>query len=468
MKLLSNCLVIVLIIVLIILSALSCRKTSFISSPNASLSLSTDTLHFDTVFTTTGSVTQSFKIFNENDQKLRLSQIRLMGADSSPFKINVDGTAGVSFSDVELEPLDSVYIFVSATINPNAANLPFIVQDSILIDYNGNNKYVQLQAFGQNAHFFRNKKITADSIWNNDLPFVILEGLSVDSNVTLTINQGCKIYCHADAPLIVKGTLKVNGEVYDSTRVIFSGDRLDPGYRDLPAAWPGIYFTASSMNNVLTYAIIKNAYQGIITESSVTINPKITLNQCIIDNIYDAGIASITSSIKAVNCLISNCGSNISIAGGGNYSFDFCTVASYATAFIDHKNPVLFVSNSYNENQTFALSARFRNCIFYGQGGLVANELVVDKKASANPFDITFQNVLYKNKDNATDPLFTNSIKNQLPQFDSIDASKKIFNFHLKPSSPAIDKGVPTDVTIDLDGKTRGTLNLPDLGCYEQ
>ncbi|MEJ7683488.1 MAG: hypothetical protein WKG06_37655 [Segetibacter sp.] len=118
----------------------------------------------------------------------------------------------------------------------------FIVQDSILVNYNGNSKYLQLQAFGQNANFFRNQRVTADSIWNNDLPFVILGGISVDSNVTLTINKGCKIYCHADAPFIVKGTLKVNGDVYDSTRVIFRGDRLDPYYRDLPAAWPGIYF----------------------------------------------------------------------------------------------------------------------------------------------------------------------------------------------------------------------------------
>lgn len=456
-----------LIIVLLVLIAFSCRKTSFTNSPNAALSFSTDTLHFDTVFTTTGSVTQSFKIFNQNGQKLRLSQIRLMGGASSPFKLNVDGTAGAGFSNIELEPNDSVYVFVSVTINPNAANLPFVVQDSILVNFNGNSRYFQLQAFGQNAHFFKNQRITADSTWKNDLPFVILGSLSVDSNVTLTINKGCKIYSHSDAPFIVNGTLKVNGEAYDSTRATFSGDRLDPDYRDLPGSWPGIYFTASSINNELTYAIIKNAYQGIITQSSITANPKITLNQCIIDNIYDAGIMSAGSSIKAVNCLISNCGSNISIAAGGSYSFDFCTVASFATDYIDHKNPVLSISNSYQQNQTFPLYAQFRNCIFYGEGGLVPNEVVVNKEASANPFNVTFQNVLYKNKDDTIDPLFTNSLKNKLPEFDSIDAGRRIFDFHLKPTSQAIKKGITTGVTIDLDGKPRGTIT-PDLGCYQQ
>jgi hypothetical protein len=455
-------------IFLFIIIAFSCKKTSFIGTPDASTSFSADTLHFDTVFTTAGSVTQSFKIFNQNARKLRLSEIKLMGGASSAYKINVDGTAGESFSDIELEPNDSVYVFVSVTINPNTTNLPFIVQDSILVNYNGNNKYVQLQAFGQNAHFLSNQKITKDSVWNNTVPFVILGSLSVDSNVTLTINKGCKIYSHANAPFIVNGTLKVNGEKYDSTRVIFSGDRLDAGYNDLPASWPGIYFTESSINNVLTYAIIKNAYQGIIAGPATNFNLKITLNQCIIDNIYDAGIISVASSIKAVNCLITNCGSNISIAAGGSYLFNHCTVASYANAYIDHKNPVLFITNAFDQNQTFALAAHFRNCIFYGEGGIVENEVVADKKPSADVFDVTFENVLYKNKDNTIDPLFTNSIKNQSPQFDSIDAGRRIFNFHLQPASPAIDTGIVTGVSIDLDGKTRGTLNLPDLGCYEQ
>ena len=457
-----------LVIILSVLFAASCRKTSFITSPNASVTFSTDTLHFDTVFTTAGSITQSFKIFNQNDQKLRLSAVRLMGDGSSPFKINVDGTAGTNFSDIELEPNDSVYVFVSVTINPGAANLPFIVRDSILVNYNGRNQYFQLEAFGQNAHFLRNQRVTADTVWTNDLPFVILGSLSVDSNATLTINKGSKIYSHSDAPFIVNGSLKVNGEVDDSTRVTFSGDRLDEGYRDLPAAWPGIYFTASSVNNQLTYAVIKNAYQGIITQSTITADAKISLDRCIIDNIYDAGILSIGSSIKAVNCLISNCGSNISISAGGSYSFDFCTVASFATDYINHKNPVLSISNSYGQNQTLPLFARFRNCIFYGDGGLVANEVVVNKSTTTYPFDLTFQNVLYKNTDASIDQLFTNSIKNESPQFDTIDGGRRIFDFHLKPTSPAIDRGVATGVNIDLDGRPRGTSNLPDLGCYEQ
>ncbi|HEX8356907.1 MAG TPA: choice-of-anchor Q domain-containing protein [Segetibacter sp.] len=448
----------------------ACTKTSFIESAGALVSLSTDTLHFDTVFTTLGSVTQSFKIFNQNNQKLRFSSIQLMGGSSSAFKINVDGTAGENFSNIELEPNDSIYVFVSATINPRAANLPFLVRDSILVQYNGQERFVQLEAFGQNANFLRNRRITRDTTWNNDLPFVILDGVLVDSNATLTINKGCRIYSHANAPFIVNGTLQVNGEADETSRVVFRGDRLDPLYADLPASWPGIYFTSSSKDNVLNYTTIKDAYQGIIAELPATVNrPKLTLNQCIIDNIYDAGITSFASSIKATNCLISNCGTNITFSAGGNYEFDHCTVVSYSNFFINHKSPVLQITNAY-QNDIFPLSASFRNCIFYGEGGPVDNEVVVTKKGTpgTNDFRVLFTNVLYQNKNEQPAAVFNNSKREVNPDFLEVETTKRTFNFHLKPTSAAINAGIVTGVTIDLTGKSRGASGLPDLGCYEE
>lgn len=445
----------------------SCRKTSFIESKDALLTTSADTLHFDTVFTTTGSVTRVFKIFNLNNQKLRLSNVKLMGGNASAFKLNVDGTAGISFNNLEIAPNDSIYVFVSVTVNPTAANLAFIVQDSILINYNGNNRYVQLDAFGRNAVFYRSRRITKSETWTNALPIVIIGGVSVDSNITLTIQKGTKIYCHADAPVIINGSLKVNGEKFDSTRVTFAGDRLDQDYRDFPGSWPGIFFSSSSKDNVLNYAVVKNAYQGIITTSpSPGASAKITLNQCIINNIYDAGIISSASNISATNCLISNCGTNIAIVSGGIYNFNHCTVVSYDNLFLAHKNPVLFISNANEVNQPLDLNATFRNSIFYGEG-VAQNEIVVDKKGTT-PFNLVFDNVLYKVKDNPAAGTFTNPIKNQPPQFDSIDAGKRYFDFHLKATSPAIDKVVSITTSIDLDGKPRGVSGPADIGCYER
>ncbi|MEI8059808.1 MAG: hypothetical protein WCG67_06580, partial [Ferruginibacter sp.] len=140
----------------------SCKKDSFITSPDARLYINADTLKYDTVFTTTGSITKSFKIINQNDQKLRLSKVKLMGGTGSSFKINVNGTATSEVSDLEIAANDSIYIFVAVTINPNTANLPFVVSDSILISYNNNQRFVQLQAYGQNANFLLNTTVTGN------------------------------------------------------------------------------------------------------------------------------------------------------------------------------------------------------------------------------------------------------------------------------------------------------------------
>ena len=117
----------------------SCKKENFITSPQARLGVSADTLFYDTVFTTAGSITKSFKIFNLNDKKLRLSQVKLMSGSASAFKINVDGISAAEVNNIEIAPDDSIYVFVQVNVNQTTANLAFIIRDSIIINYNGNN-----------------------------------------------------------------------------------------------------------------------------------------------------------------------------------------------------------------------------------------------------------------------------------------------------------------------------------------
>lgn len=454
----------------------SCKKESFITSSDALLRTSVDTLHYDTVFTTVGSITQSFKIFNANDQKLRLSNIQLMGGSSSFFKINVDGVAGTSFNDVEINANDSLYVFATVTINPNANNLPFVVQDSIRINYNGNTTFVQLDALGQNAHFLRDKRITTDSTWKNDLPYVILGSVLVDSAKTLTINKGCKIYFHADAPMIVNGTLKAIGDKNDLDRIKFSGDRLDDPYKYFPGSWPGIYFNRSSKDNEMQYCIIKNAYQGTIVLNPPPFpntNTKLSLKECILDNIYDVAVGGSNTSIDARNCLITNCGYNVFITAGGTYSFNQCTLASYGSNYLSHKYPVLTISNVVSGNITDNLNCSIKNSIIYGEGGIVDDEISIIKPTStATTFNVSFDNILYKMKssDPTTATFSGNKLKNIAPVFDSIDVGNRFYNFRLSPTSPCINKAaanVPV-ITFDLDGNARTLGTLPDLGCYEK
>ncbi|HEV8283580.1 MAG TPA: choice-of-anchor Q domain-containing protein [Chitinophagaceae bacterium] len=455
----------------------ACKKESFITSPDAQVTVTVDSLKYDTVFTTAGSITQAFKIINENNQKLKISSVKLIGGSSSSYKINADGFTGPEINDLEVAANDSIYVFVSVVINQNTNNLPFVIRDSIMINYNGTDRWVQLEAWGQNAHFFRNKRISANETWTNDLPYVILGSLYVEPDKILTIDKGCRIYVHADAPIIVDGSLQINGLKDSTDRVYFRGDRLDDPYKDFPASWPGIFFGTSSKDNIFNYAVLKNAYQAIAAQdlASNAPNPKVTLNECIIDNAYDAGIITLNSSVYGRNCLISNCGKNLYLLKGGNYQFVHCTVASYSNNYILHKDPVLFASNyiiANNVPQPASLTALFRNCIFWGEGGFLddSDEVVIAKNPSAG-LNVNFDGVLWKiqktNPTSISGVTANGIINNQPPLFDSINVSKRYYDFRLQASSPAKDKGVNASITIDLDGASR-PVGPPDLGCYEK
>jgi len=459
------------IIVILFLGMASCKKESFITSPDATIYISADTIKYDTVFVTAGSITQSFKIFNTNNQKLLLSQVKLMGGSQSAFNININGIAADQLNNIEIAANDSIYVFVSVTINPNSNNLPFIISDSISVKYNGNEKFVQLQAYGQNAHFLTHEIIEGNVTWTNDLPYVILGSLQIDTTATLNINAGCKIYTHADAPILVDGTMKINGE--KNSEVIFNGDRLDADYKDLPASWPGIYFRSTSNNNEMTFAIIKNANQAIVVSApSINANPKLNIHQCIIDNAFDAGLLIKNSFVNVDNSLISNCGNNINIINGGEYQFTNCTAAAYSNLFMLHLNPVLQVNNFSYENGniiTNDISATFTNCIFWGDGGIIDDEVMVNKEGN-NLFNVIMSNCLYKSANGINNAVLNSNIINEDPIFDSIDVVKNYYDFRIIKaiSSPAIDNGGNISFPLDLDNQPRQSGIITDIGCYEK
>ena len=446
----------------------SCQKHSDLSGSNR-LFLSADTLYFDTLFTTTGSVTQQVKLINANNEGITINSISLMGGSSSPFVINIDGNPGPNASGLYIGGNDSMYIFVNVLIPKGSVSTPFIVLDSIRISYTGGQQFIQLNAWGQNAHFLKNAEINSDTVWANDLPFVIYGGLHIDSNATLTIQAGTHIYLHADAPIIVDGSLNLLGESPDSLRVYFTGDRLDYPYSGYPGSWPGIYFNKSSKDNVLNYASFQNGNHTLVTEGPASdANPKLTLNQCIINNSLGEGILSIQSSILAVNCLLSNCGQNISIGQGGNYQFDYCTVASYSTLLLSHQLPVLTVSNASTDgNQIFVgdLTAVFTNCIFWGSEG-VPDEAQISKQGNSI-FQVLFNHSILKQQNYPANIDSSALFLNTDPEFIATGIQSDLFNFHLQASSPALGIGVNTGVLIDLDGNSRPP-SQSDVGCYER
>ena len=116
---------------------------------------------------------------------------------------------------------------------------------------------------------------------------------------------------------------------------------------------------------------------------------------------------------------------------------------------------------------TANLSALFRNCIFWGQDGTVEDEVVVDKRGTTT-FDVNFDYNLWKVVNTPVNIISAGIINNQYPEFDSINTSKRIYNFRLKDESPAKNKATNAGITIDLDGKPRPVGAAPDLGSYER
>lgn len=444
-----------------------CRKAGDAAASDDALRLTADTLRFDTLFATTGSVTAGLVIGNPGRTPLRIQDIRLGGGASSPYRFNADGSPGPVAGPFDIEAGDSLHVFVTVRMPTGPTPRPFLVTDSLLLRTVHRTHTVFLEAYGQNARFLRDAVIDRNTHFNDSLPYVVLGSLRVAGGATLSLGSGTRLYLHADAPLLVDGTLAADGE--PDRPVVLSGDRLDEAYRDLPGAWPGIYFRAGSTANRLTHTLVRNAYNGLVADQP---DPrggyKLTLRQCTVDNASEGGIVAIASSVDAVNCLVLNCGVNITLAKGGDHRFVHCTVASYANRYLTRKSPVLLATDwdSTRTGLTFhPLSADFTNCILWGSEGAVDHEAVVSRRGTT-PFRVTFRNCLYRGNDPTATSLSDN-LRNLDPRFDSIDVPNRHFDLRIqRKASPAADKGIPAGIPADRLGKPRDAA--PDIGCHER
>ncbi|MCC6384113.1 MAG: hypothetical protein LC117_05305 [Bacteroidia bacterium] len=462
----------------------SCKKEDdFNTSQSFSLRFSTDTILFDTIFTTIGSTTEFLLVYNDENKPVKISSIRLANGNSSLFRLNVDGTPGKIFNDIEIGKKDSLWIFIEVTIDPNNAVTPFLVTDSILFETNGKLQDVDLVAFGQNANFITPTNsifglqysiLPCNSVWNNSLPYVIYGYAVVDSACTLTIEEGTQIHFFQNSGLWVYryGLLKVNGTV--DNPVIFQGTRLEPGYSEIPGQWDRIWINEgdNSNQNEINHAIIKNSFIGIQAEnlySTIGNNQrKLILNNTFIRNTSGIGILARDYTIVSANTVVANSANYlIALTMGGSYEFNQCTFANYWSRS-QRSTPSVYLNNYYNSTsgvQATALNqADFKNCIIYGSG---SNELELDFKSGAAANHL-FTYTLIKRDSNTPvgDPNhFDQVYSNQDPGFEKPSEN----NYELTATSFSIDKGNPAYINsvtqTDLKGNPRTN---PDLGAFEK
>ncbi|MFN5182421.1 MAG: choice-of-anchor Q domain-containing protein [Bacteroidota bacterium] len=456
----------------------SCKKDELILDSSAKLNFSQDSVLFDTVFTTVGSTTKYFRVYNNNNQRINISNIRLAKGESSPFRFNADGIYGKSINNIEIDANDSIFVFVEVTVNPNLATTPLVIRDSLIFETNGNVQDVDLEAWGQDAYFHLpdNKIVfsTGSALyygiepciaqWTNDKPHVVYGYRVVDSTCMLNIDAGTKVYFHNNAGIWVYryGTLKVNGT--QSQPVIFQGDRLEPEYADVPGQWDRIWINEGSTQNVINYAIIKNGFIGIQHEPLFDASAplRVTVSNTIIQNMSGWGMFAIHGNIKGYNNLICNCGKNLlAVIDGGKYSFTHCTFANFYTQ-ADRTDPVIYINNHDDVNGLVPLdSAYFGNCIFDGSE---AEEIAFDSIPGG--FNFKFEGSMLKTTINMSGSRFVNSFQNKSNSYSNPAGH----NFNILQNSWAQDHGVPAVGNIyplDLSGNSRTADAAPDIGAYE-
>jgi hypothetical protein len=467
-------------LLLVISFSSSCRRVNFLEDGSAMLSFSRDTVKFDTVFTSVGSATRSFKIYNTYNQSLLISSLSLSGGDNSYFRMNVDGLSGSSFTDIEIPPNDSLYVFVEVTIDPSEAALPYVVEDSIRFVTNNNEQFVQLVAWGQNAHFY-DGAVICDEVWENDLPYVIYNSVLVDSLCFLTIKEGCRIYMHGGSSFYVLGTLQVEGE--SDSLVTFQADRLESFFDEIPGQWVGISLLRGSTNNSIRYAKIFNAINGVMvglqstrvnpddlstlsTFADVATRPDLDISNSYIYDCSSYGIIAVNAEVTGTNLLVYNIGeNNLTIACGGIYDFKHCTLANYGSTYLAHQNPVLSMSDfiSFGAPYTYfgdLEQANFTNSIVYGT--ISEGKEILLSNEGTGAFNYAFDHCLLKTE--LTGPQFIDCQINVSPLFAEISER----NYCPDTTSTALNAGIDAGVPDDLLGTPRpyaGTL--PDIGCYE-
>lgn len=451
-------LIILLIVATIASFSTSCKKPLFYS--NGNLAFSKDTIVFDTVFTTIGSTTQQLKIYNKENRTVKISEIELMGGNSSPFRINVDGLSGTNFSEIELEAGDSLYTFVEVTLDPNGGNLPMVIEDSIRFRTNGTDQYVILAAWGQDVYYHNND--LNSGIWPNDKPHLIYGAAFVDENEQLTIQAGTQIYLHKNAALYVyKATLNVNGSL--GNEVVFQGDRLESDYDDVSGQYYGVYLD-SALSSTIDYAIIKNGTTGIHIEGDGGngANPTLTVTNTIIQNNARYGIMNFYGAkLKAENCLIYKNGFHAFFnLAGAEFDFNHCHILGYGSG--EQQLPAIGISDFY-ESDAFNLTGTIRNSVVYGnQDGEIAFNL---SGVTSPTFMIS--HCAIKLEPQSTDANIYNLstiLWNQDAQFKNIEEN----DFKFWSTSPLVntaDPGTPTTSFADILGiPWTGT---PDIGAYE-
>jgi Right handed beta helix region len=481
-----------LLALLVLFSVVACRRwDDFETSPMALLEFSTDTLRFDTVFTELGSATRYFKVINPHSKPIKISKISLINNEFAVFNLNVDGIAGHVFENIEVPAKDSIYVFAEVTINPDnpLSASPFVIGSEVSFETNGNAQSVKLECYGQNANYIpfigaedQFALLTTDQTWSDDKPYVIYGILFVDS-CTLTLPAGCDVYIHGGLSKLNDTTVYNDGGLFILSEghlnilgtadnpVTIQSDRLEPEFADVSGQYWGIQLAAGSTSNIIEYAHIRHGLVGVYVDSAA----ELTIKNTEIHATSSSGIFARHAKVTGSNCLIyDNGGQGLRTEFGGDYQFDYMTVASYSNS-----SPALRIGNvqCYDADCIIYLinpmKFRSRNSIFIGSQGDEVSLWDGYQGSQPTEFDVLIENSIVRVEELLNYGNYPNFLTSNCPSCldaintDELFLDRDTFNFSLDTMSIARGLGLPIPgLDLDLTNYARDAA-APDAGCFE-
>ncbi len=468
----------------------NCSKEVF-ETGNVTLDFSKDTLQFDTVFTQVGSATRSFKIYNTLSKSVKISKIYMEAGNDTKFNINVDGIPGGVVRNVEIGPNDSIYVFAEVTIDPDLplSESPFVLQENLIIETNGRTQSVVLEAWGQNANYIPSKDGAGGGVlfacnmgtetWDDPRPYVIY-GILLIEDCTLKLPPGTHVYVHGGVALNTQDTLvysdglilvgengRLSMEGTPDNPVVIKGDRLEEEFMDVAGQWSGIRYLTGSLPSSISHTELSEAIVAIRVDSAA----QVTLNKVSIRNTSSSAIIGVGGKIKATNCLLAdNGGYGLQLEYGGDYEFDYCTVANYGNqaSAIKISNTICLKADCsvYIDN---SMKVVIRNSILYGSQ---KDEVELFDWTGSAAFDYQMTNCLVKVKELTKENFYPDFFEHCNPCING-EVSDNVFkevdeqDYQLDTLSIAEKQAAPIpSIMDDIIGSMRDS-EFPDIGCYE-
>lgn len=460
------------------LSLTSCIEDGVSTSAADQPAFSTDTVRMGSLLTLGPSPTSRFIVYNRHDKIMNISDIAFRDDDAGQFRINVDGMSGRRFSNVEVRPNDSIFVFVEATLAENGKNVPVDVLAHIDFRVNGVTSSMPVKAQGQDVTRLKgNTRFAGEASLSPDKPYLVNDSLVVEQEATLTLPAGTRLLMHDDAAIIVHGTLRIEGSVEKPVEI--TGDRsgfvaASIPYEVMSGQWRGIRFFPTSSGNLISHASIRNSEEGLILDhcGGTTDHPALTLHNSVVRNTKNYVVEAIHSSLVAVGCELTDASLGILRLVGSEHLVSQCTLGNYYlfTAIggpalrMEHVDPD-DTDEPEPENPADKelpwLTADISNTIIYGLGPDISH-------GDLTGLPVMLRNCLLKSA-GSDDENFINCLWDTDPLF-GVWREGYIFDYRLAAESPAIGAGDPSLLSpmaeTDMLGAPRG--GNPTLGAYQE